>query len=64
MKALVHHGPGQRTWEEAPDPKLLHDADPTPIITHHFGLDDFREAYDVSSRPAETGALKVVLQRG
>jgi alcohol dehydrogenase len=38
--------------------------DPTPIITHHFGLDDFMEAYDVFSRPAETGALKVVLQRG
>jgi alcohol dehydrogenase len=46
--------------------RLLADGqiDPTPIVTHHFGLDDVMEAYDVFSRPAETGALKVVLQRG
>jgi len=46
--------------------KLLADGqlDPTPIITHRFGLDQFMEAYDVFGRPAETGALKVVLQRG
>jgi alcohol dehydrogenase len=45
--------------------KLLadHHLDPTPIITHRFELDQFMEAYDVFSRPAETGALKVVLQR-
>jgi alcohol dehydrogenase len=35
-----------------------------PFITHHFGLDEFEEAYDVFSRSAETGALKVVLTRG
>jgi alcohol dehydrogenase len=50
-------------------PRLLrllaeHHLDPTPIITHRFGLDEFMEAYDVFSKPAETGALKVVLQRG
>jgi alcohol dehydrogenase len=46
--------------------RLLSDGqlDPTPIITHRFALDDFMQAYDVFSRPAETGALKVVLQRG
>ena len=33
------------------------------FITHHFGLDDFDEAYDVFSRAADTGALKVVLSR-
>jgi alcohol dehydrogenase len=33
------------------------------FITHHFGLDEFEEAYDVFSRSAETGALKVVLTR-
>jgi alcohol dehydrogenase len=38
--------------------------DPTPIITHRFGLDQFMEAYDVFSSPVETRALKVVLQRG
>jgi alcohol dehydrogenase len=50
-------------------PRLLrlladHHLDPTSIITHRFGLDQLMEAYDVFSRPAETGALKVVLQRG
>jgi alcohol dehydrogenase len=49
-------------------PRLLrlvadHHLDPTPLITHRFALDRFMEAYDVFSRPAETGALKVVLQR-
>jgi alcohol dehydrogenase len=33
------------------------------FITHHFGLSDFDEAYDVFGRAAETGALKVVLSR-
>jgi len=33
------------------------------FITHHFTLDQFEEAYDVFSRAAETGALKVVLTR-
>ena len=23
MKALVYHGPGQKAWEEVPDPKIL-----------------------------------------
>jgi alcohol dehydrogenase len=33
------------------------------FITHRFGLDEFEQAYDVFSRAAETGALKVVLSR-
>jgi alcohol dehydrogenase len=33
------------------------------LVTHHFGLDDFIEAYDVFGRAADTGALKVVLSR-
>lgn len=33
------------------------------FVTHHFRLDDFEDAYDVFSRAAETGALKVVLTR-
>ena len=32
-----------------------------PFITHHFGLDEWDEAYDVFSRSADTGALKVIL---
>jgi alcohol dehydrogenase len=27
MKALVYHGPGQRSWDEVPDPKLIDDTD-------------------------------------
>jgi len=49
-------------------PRLLrlladHHLDPGPLITHRFGIDQMMEAYDVFSRPAETGALKVVLTR-
>src|SRR5579859_6938466 len=35
--------------------------DAKPFITHHFGLEDFEEAYDVFARAIDTGALKVVL---
>lgn len=31
------------------------------FVTHRFGMDDIIEAYDVFSRAAETGALKVVI---
>jgi alcohol dehydrogenase len=37
--------------------------DARPFITHHFGRDEFEEAYDVFARAGETGALKVVLSR-
>jgi alcohol dehydrogenase len=37
--------------------------DPSRFITHHFGLEQFEDAYDVFSRAGETGALKVVLTR-
>ena len=33
------------------------------FVTHHFDLDQFDEAYDVFGRAAETGSLKVVLNR-
>jgi alcohol dehydrogenase len=33
------------------------------FITHHFTLDEFDQAYDVFGRAADTGALKVVLNR-
>ena len=29
MKALVYHGPGQKAWEEVPDPKII---EPTDVI--------------------------------
>jgi alcohol dehydrogenase len=29
MKALVYHGPGQKAWEEVPDPKIVY---PTDVI--------------------------------
>ena len=31
------------------------------LVTHHFGLDDFMEAYEVFANAADTQALKVVL---
>ena len=37
--------------------------DASKFVTHRFVLEDFMEAYDVFSRSAETGALKVVLTR-
>jgi alcohol dehydrogenase len=33
------------------------------FVTHHFKLDEMTDAYDVFSRAAETGAIKVVLAR-
>jgi alcohol dehydrogenase len=40
-----------------------HQIDAARFATHHFGLDDMMEAYDVFSRAADTGAVKVVLTR-
>jgi alcohol dehydrogenase len=40
-----------------------HQIDVERFVTHHFTLDQFDEAYDVFSRAADTGALKVVLTR-
>jgi alcohol dehydrogenase len=33
------------------------------MVTHRFALDEIMDAYDVFARPAQTGALKVVLSR-
>jgi len=49
-------------------PKLLDmlvagQLDTSHMVTHRFALADIMEAYDVFSRPAQTGALKVVLSR-
>jgi threonine dehydrogenase-like Zn-dependent dehydrogenase len=62
MKAVVYHGPGQGTWEAVPDPQLMQDTD---VIV---GIDAATScgtdlAYDVFSRPAETGALTVLFPR-
>jgi len=40
-----------------------HQIESARLITHHFALGEFMQAYDVFSRPGETGALKVVLSR-
>jgi alcohol dehydrogenase len=40
-----------------------HQIDAGRFATHHFGLHDMMEAYDVYERAAETGAVKVVLTR-
>jgi alcohol dehydrogenase len=38
-----------------------HRLDTSPMITHRYGMDEFDRAYDVFGRPADTGALKVLL---
>lgn len=40
-----------------------HQLDASRFVTHHFDFDQFDEAYDVFSRAADTGALKVILSR-
>jgi alcohol dehydrogenase len=40
-----------------------HQVETGRFVTHHFGLDQFEEAYDVFARAGDTGALKVVLTR-
>ncbi len=40
-----------------------HQIDVARFATHHFTLDEFIDAYDVFSRAADTGALKVVVSR-
>jgi alcohol dehydrogenase len=40
-----------------------HHIDAHQFITHHFALEEFGTAYDTFARPAETGALKVILSR-
>jgi alcohol dehydrogenase len=47
-------------------PRLLrlstsHHLDPARFVTHHFGMDEFLDAYDVFARASDTGALKVVV---
>lgn len=37
--------------------------DATPFVTHRFELGDFMQAYEVFANAADTGALKVVLER-
>jgi alcohol dehydrogenase len=38
-----------------------HQLDAGRLVTHRLGFDDFDEAYDVFTRSADTGALKVVV---
>ena len=37
--------------------------DASLFVTHHYGLDQMEQAYDVFARAADTGALKIVLSR-
>ena len=40
-----------------------HQIEAEQLVSHHFGLADMVEAYDVFARASDTGALKVVLGR-
>ncbi|MEU4421521.1 zinc-dependent alcohol dehydrogenase family protein [Actinoplanes sp. NPDC024001] len=49
-------------------PKLLHmltegQLDVSQLVTHRFPLEAIEQAYDVFAKPAQTGALKVLLTR-
>ena len=60
MKAVVYHGPGQRTWEAIPDPQLMQDTD--VLVGSDAATSSGSDlAFDVFSHPAETGALTVSL---
>ena len=76
MRALVYHGPGQRAWQEVPDPEITDSSTPTlmrlaaagqldaaRLVTHRLGLHELEQAYDVFADAASNGALKVVLTR-
>ena len=52
-----------RTTPRLLDMLVAGQLDTAHMVTHRFGLDQILEAYDVFARPAETGALKVVLTR-
>jgi hypothetical protein len=62
MKALVYRGPADIGGDDVAEPVLLNPS-AGRFTTHRFGFDRFIEAYDVFTRAAETGALKVVLSR-
>ena len=53
------------TWSTPTLLKLLRPGqlDAAKFTTHHFALPDILDAYDVFSRAADTGALKVVLTK-
>ena len=40
-----------------------HQIDAARFVTHHFALNEIIEAYDTFGRPADTGAIKVVMTR-
>lgn len=61
VKALVYHGPGQKSWDTAPDPSP---AWPKATgCTHGFGLHDMLAAYDTFAEAGKHNALKVVISR-
>ncbi|MEU5940528.1 zinc-dependent alcohol dehydrogenase family protein [Micromonospora sp. NPDC047548] len=53
-----------RTTPKLLDMLVAGQFDTAQMVTHRFALAEIEQAYDVFSRPAETGALKVVLTRG
>ncbi|WFE40532.1 zinc-dependent alcohol dehydrogenase family protein [Micromonospora sp. WMMD998] len=52
-----------RTTPKLLDMLVAGQLDTAHMVTHRYTLDQIIEAYDVFARPAETGALKVVLTR-
>ncbi|MDG4800627.1 zinc-dependent alcohol dehydrogenase family protein [Micromonospora sp. WMMD980] len=52
-----------RTTPKLLDMLVAGQLDTAHMVTHRYPLEEIVEAYDVFARPAETGALKVVLTR-
>ncbi|SCG36451.1 zinc-dependent alcohol dehydrogenase family protein [Micromonospora humi] len=52
-----------RTTPKLLDMLVAGQLDTAHMVTHRYALEEIVEAYDVFARPAETGALKVVLTR-
>jgi len=53
------------TWSTPTLLKLMRSGhlDPQQFVTHRFGLEEIIDAYDVFTRAADTGALKVLLHK-
>jgi alcohol dehydrogenase len=60
---------GERPGPGILDPTMLlrlveaHQSDAARFVTRHFALSEIIEAYDTFGRPADTGAIKVVMTR-
>jgi alcohol dehydrogenase len=53
MRAVVYHGPGQKAWEEVPDPEIIGDDDVTDPATFDVIVKD--GVVTLAGKPGEVG---------